>query len=151
MAASALDIEGCAWLDLPHVGDARGHLVFAEGGSHLPFAVARVFYMYGVPRDASRGAHAHRHLRLVLAALAGGVDVLLDDGRAKQTVRLEQPERGLLIGAWVWHELHHFAPATVVLALASGRYEEADYIRDYGQFTREIGQRPKAGNTRSGA
>ena len=144
MAANALDIDGCAWLDLPHIGDARGHLVFAEGGSHLPFDVARVFYMYGVPRGASRGAHGHRQLRLVLAALAGGVDVLLDDGRAKQRVRLERPERGLLIGAWVWHELVDFAPGTVVLALASGRYEEADYIRDYGQFAREVAARGRS-------
>lgn len=133
--------QGCDWLDLPHVGDARGHLVFAEGGAHLPFEVARVFYMYGVPAGAGRGAHAHRRLRLVLMAVAGSVDVLLDDGSARQTVRLERPDRGLVIGTWVWHELADFAPGTVVLALASGRYEEPDYIRDYAQFEREIAAR----------
>lgn len=141
MPANVLKVRECAWIDLPHVGDARGHLVFAEGGTHLPFEVARVFYMYGVPQGASRGAHAHRQLRLVLAAPAGRVDVLLDDGTTRQKLRLERPDRGLVIGAWVWHELADFAPGAVVLALASGRYQEADYIRDYAQFKREIAGR----------
>ena len=138
MPAEAINARGCAWLDLPHIGDARGNLVFAEGGVHLPFEIARVFYMYDVPRGASRGAHAHRHLRLALVAVAGSVDVLLDDGKNHQTVRLTRPDRGLVIGAWVWHELMNFAPGTVVLALASDRYEEADYIRDHAQFRREV-------------
>lgn len=136
-----MNVKNCSFLSLPHFADARGHLVFAEGGKDLPFAIARIFYMYGIPAGASRGAHAHRQLRLVLAALAGAADVLLDDGEAQATVRLDDPGRGLVVGQWVWHELANFAPGTVILALASGPFSEADYIRNHADFKREIAAR----------
>lgn len=137
----ALRVRHCAWLDLPVFADARGALSFAEGGVQVPFPIARVFYMYGVPAGARRGAHGHRDVSVALFALSGGVDVLLDDGAARETVGLRQPHRGLLIGPWVWHELENFTSGSVCLALASGKYDEADYLRDYPAFLRELALR----------
>ena len=135
-------VRDCRRLTLPVFADARGSLSFAEGCGEIPFAIARVFYMHGVPSGARRGEHAHRETSIALFALAGAVDVLLDDGRAKATLRLDRPHEGVLIGPWVWHELERFAPGTVCLALASRRYAESDYLRDYGEFVRENAARP---------
>lgn len=44
------------------VADPQGDLVFAEAEGHVPFSIARVFYVYDVPADAVRGGHAHRSL-----------------------------------------------------------------------------------------
>jgi hypothetical protein len=70
--------------------------------------------------------------------LAGGCDVLLDDGRRRQRCKLDQPQRGLLVGPRIWHELENFAAGSVCLVLASHRYDEADYMRDYDGFRREV-------------
>ena len=134
-------IAHCAIIRLRVVTDVRGSLSFAEGMNDLPFAVARVFYMYDIPPGARRGAHGHRETSLVLFALAGKVDVALDDGRRTLVHTLSHPSEGLLIGPWVWHVLENFAPGTVCLALASGVYEEADYLRDYDDFRREVAER----------
>lgn len=128
---------GCRFVELPRIADARGALSFVEGGAHLPFDIARVFYMYELPQGAQRGAHAHRAASVALFMLAGSCTVLLDDGRAQRTVRVERPQRGLLIGPRVWHTLENFAANSVCLVLASHRYDEADYIRDYDDFRRE--------------
>lgn len=129
-------LPGCRFIELPRIADARGALSFAEGGNHLPFDIARVFYMYEMPQGAQRGAHAHRAASVAMFMLAGACEVLLDDGKRRQTVRVDRPRRGLLIGPRIWHTLEDFAPSSVCLVLASHRYEEADYIRDYEEFRR---------------
>jgi dTDP-4-dehydrorhamnose 3,5-epimerase-like enzyme len=136
-----LIVRNCSRIALPVFTDGRGSLSFAEGGRQVPFPIARVFYMYGIPPGSRRGAHGHREVSLALFAVAGSVDVLLEDANERQTVTLSRPQDGLVIGPWVWHELENFAPGTVCLALASGVYDERDYIRDHEQFRREVAAR----------
>jgi hypothetical protein len=138
MTSDSPAVAGCRWMALRGASDPRGSINFVETGLDLDFPLQRAFWIHGVPAGENRGHHAHRAARLLLVALAGGVDLLLDDGRDRATVRLDRPDRGMLVEPWVWHELHAFAPETVVLVLASTGYEEADYIRDYASFRREI-------------
>ena len=49
-------------IELPQIQDPRGDLTFVEGGNHIPFDIARVYYLYNVPVDAERGGHAHREI-----------------------------------------------------------------------------------------
>ena len=42
-------IDDCRAIELPVVADPQGDLAFAEGESHVPFPIARVFYVYDVP------------------------------------------------------------------------------------------------------
>jgi len=137
----SLQVRNCSLVTVPVFTDGRGSLSFIEGQRQIPFDIARVFYMYGIPAGARRGAHGHREVSLVLFAVAGSVDVLLDDGRNTQTVSLRRPQDGLVIGPWVWHELENFTAGTVCLALASGVYDERDYIRDLDDFRREVAGR----------
>ena len=41
----------------------------------------------------------------------------------------------------MWHELTDFAPGTAVLVAASSLYDEAEYLRDYDTFKRELPKR----------
>ena len=67
-------------IDLPQISDPRGDLTFVEGGNHVPFDIARVYYLYNVPVDSERGGHAHRDLEQVIFALSGSFRISLDDG-----------------------------------------------------------------------
>ena len=64
----------------------------------------------------------------------GELNRLLDDGASKASVRLEDPAVGLTLPPMVWHEMSDFSPDCVLMVLADAAYDEADYIRDYGQF-----------------
>jgi dTDP-4-dehydrorhamnose 3,5-epimerase-like enzyme len=134
----AAPIGGCRFIELPKIADSRGALSFIEGGNHLPFDIARVFYMYELPPGSRRGAHAHYAASVAVFMLSGAADVLLDDGTHRQTLVLDRPQRGLLIAPRVWHELENFAANSVCLVLTSHRYDEADYMRDYQEFRREV-------------
>ena len=42
----------------------------------------------------------------------------------------------------MWHELVDFVPQTAVLVMVSTLYDEAEYLRDYETFKREVATRP---------
>ncbi len=119
---------------LPVVPDERGKLSFVEGGRHVPFDIARVYYLYDVPAAAVRGGHAHKDLKQLIVALSGSFDVRLDTGRFRRVVQLNRPNIGLLISSMIWRELDNFSSGGICLVLASMPYEEADYYRDYQTF-----------------
>ena len=120
-------------LDIPKIHDTRGNLSVVEGNT-VPFALKRVYYLYDVPSGAARGGHAHIHQSEVLIALSGSFEVLLKDGQDEKTVRLSLPNSGLLIPTGIWRELRNFSSGSVCLVLASGEFDEADYIRTYTEF-----------------
>ena len=74
-------------------------------------------------------------------ALNGSWQAHLDDGKVKETVTLSDPTTALYVAPWVWHELTDFAPQTAVMIIASSLYEEAEYLRDYDVFKREVAER----------
>lgn len=131
-------VNGCRIIDLPRIHDHRGNLTFVEGGIHIPFDVGRVYYLYDVPGGESRAGHAHKALEQLVIAVSGSFDVLLDDGHERRTVTLNRGYHGLYMSNSVWREIHNFSSGAVCLVLASMRYEEEDYIRDYHDFLESV-------------
>lgn len=121
-------------VDLPQIHDPRGDLTFVEGGNHVPFDIARVYYLYNVPVDSERGGHAHKQLEQVVFALSGSFRIKIDDGRAKSEYWLRDPSKGLYVSRLVWREMDAFSQGAVCMVLASQRYDEADYYRRYDDF-----------------
>ena len=132
---------GCRVIDLPRITDPRGNLTFIEGDSQVPFAIARVYYLYDVPGGESRGGHAHRELEQLIIAAAGSFDVIVDNGDENARFHLNRSYHGLLVPRLTWRELGNFSSGSVCLVLASQPYEEDDYYRDYDDF---LAARPAA-------
>ena len=122
-------------IDIPKIIDehGRGNLAVIEKDTY-PFKIKRVYYLFDVPSNAFRGGHAHKEVHELLIALSGSFEVLLDDGKNKQKVMLNKPNKGLLIPTGIWRELDNFSSGAVCLVLASEEYDEDDYIRDYKTF-----------------
>lgn len=121
-------------IDLPRIHDPRGDLTFMEGGEHIPFDIARVYFLYNVPVDAERGGHAHKELQQVLFAISGSFRIAVDDGSSQKEFWLRDPRKGLYVSRLVWREMDSFSQGAVVMVLASRRYDENDYYRDYDDF-----------------
>jgi dTDP-4-dehydrorhamnose 3,5-epimerase-like enzyme len=129
-----MSVAKCNLINLPKIADQRGNLTFIEESNHIPFNIARVYYLYDVPSGVDRAGHAHKDLEQILIALSGSFSVELDDGKEKKDVFLSQPNQGLYIGSMVWRELKSFSAGSVCLVLASRRYDESDYFRNYNDF-----------------
>lgn len=129
-----MSIADCKIIELPKITDPRGNLSFIEGGQHIPFDIKRVYYLYDVPGGSDRGSHAHRKLHQFIVAMSGSFDVVLDDGKEKRRFHMNRSHYGLYVCPMMWRDLDNFSSGAVCMVLASERYDETDYIRDYEQF-----------------
>jgi dTDP-4-dehydrorhamnose 3,5-epimerase-like enzyme len=116
------------------LGDERGSLVALEANKSVPFDIKRVYYIFGTKEGVSRGFHAHRNLKQVAVCVTGSCRFVLDNGKKKEEVVLDDATKGLLIKNLTWREMYDFSPDCVLMVLASEYYNESDYIRDYDDF-----------------
>jgi len=93
-----------------------------------------VFYLYDVPAGETRAGHALKDVEQVLVAVSGSFDVVLDYGEERHVISLNRPYVGLHVPSLVWRELENFSSGAVCLVLASERYDEGAYYRDYEHF-----------------
>ncbi len=121
---------------LPKVNNRAGNITALENNITVPFEVKRVYYLYDIPGGEGRGGHAHKELQQFLIAVSGAFDVMLDDGINKKVIHLDRPYLGLHIVPGIWRELSNFSSGSICLVLASHKYNEKDYIRQYEDFTK---------------
>ena len=116
-----------------------GTLSIAESENQIPFNIKRVYYIYDFKASKSkRGFHAHKKLKQVIFALSGYFTLTLDDGFKKETIILNDPNKGVFINKKVWHTMENFSENCIIIVFASEIYKEDDYIRDYKEFIRYI-------------
>lgn len=119
------------------IDDSRGSLFVTEN-SELPFDVKRVFWISGIPKNKTRGGHAHRICAEIVFAVKGSLDITTDDGVEIKKYTLDDSETGIYIGPMVWCELNNFSDDCVCLVMASHPYIADGYIQDYKSFKNEI-------------
>jgi len=120
-------------INIPKISDDC-YLCFAQNPDHIPFTVKRIYYILKAQPSLPRGSHAHRKTQQILFCIQGNITMSLDDGMKKEEVILDRPEVGIILDKMIWHEMHNFQKDTILLVLASRKYEEKDYIRNYNQF-----------------
>ncbi|MEZ9520081.1 sugar 3,4-ketoisomerase [Vibrio splendidus] len=121
-------------------GDSRGSLVSLETHKNIPFDIKRVYYIFDTEKNVERGFHAHKDLKQLAIVVSGSCRFRLDDGKERISVYLDNPSQGLYIDSCIWREMYDFSKDCVLVVLASNHYDEADYIRDYEQFTRYVNE-----------
>ena len=120
------------------MGDERGKLVVVEGTKDIPFAIQRVFYIYGSDCSVVRGQHANRKSEFVLINVAGKSKVKIDDGNRQKVIELNRPMMGIYIPQMVWKDMYDFSEDSVLLCLASTHYDGTEYIRNYEEYVSEM-------------
>jgi len=130
-----MSVNDCGLINLSRIDSESGSLTFIENTDLLCFEMKRVYYIYDVPSNAERGAHAHHALHQLIIAVSGSFDIELDDGTNKKIITLNQPNTGLYLCPMIWRALSNFSENDVCLVLASAAYDEKDYLRQYSEFT----------------
>jgi len=131
-------VYDCSVIELPRIKNRAGNITPVNNSENVPFNVKRVFYIYDIPGGESRGAHAHKECHQFIIATSGSFEIEMDDGINKRTVTLNRPYFGLHIPPGIWAAEKGFSSGTVCLVLASEKYTEQDYLRDYREFKKGV-------------
>lgn len=118
--------------------EGMGTLSVFEAERDVPFAIKRIYYIYGAPEGVQRGSHAHKALRQLLWCPYGSILIRLDDGTEKTEVLLNDPSKGLIVEHFMWREMIWQQENSVLCVAADSYYDADDYIRDYGEFKRMV-------------
>ena len=121
-------------IQLPRIEDPRGNLSFLETEKHVPFKIARTYWIYDVPGGEIRGAHAFKLQQEFIIALSGSFEVVLHDGKAEQRFHLNRSYYGLYIPSMIWRSLENFSTNSLALIVSDCTYQQDDYIRDFESF-----------------
>lgn len=116
------------------VPDMRGSLSAGEFEREIPFKPLRYFLVYDVPTAETRGEHAHLQCHQFLIAVKGSVNVVADDGKAREEFVLDRNSLGLYLPPLTWGIQYRYSSDAVLLVFASDYYDANDYVRDYSQF-----------------
>ncbi|MBI4190917.1 MAG: FdtA/QdtA family cupin domain-containing protein [Betaproteobacteria bacterium] len=108
-------------LDVELHRDARGGLISLQSGTTAPFSLQRVFFIFDVPPEESRGGHVTTCQELVIA-LQGSCQAATVQAGVEQDFQLTSPTQALYVPAGVWLKLHRFSPGALLAVAADGPY-----------------------------
>ena len=121
-------------IEFPKIGNSSlGYISVAENYTLL-FEVKRIYWTYFTPESVLRGRHAHHDLDQILVAVNGKiiVNTEMPDGNVNSFI-LQSPNVGVYLPKHCWHTMQ-YSHNSVQMCIASGAYDENDYVRDYEDF-----------------
>lgn len=135
-----ISVYDCSIIELQSINNRSGNITPVSANINVPFDIKRVFYLYDIPGGEERGAHAHKECHQFLIATSGSFEIELNDGFNKRTVILNRSYFGLHIPPGIWAAEKGFSSGASCLVLASEKYDEDDYLRNFEAFKKYISQ-----------
>lgn len=127
-----IKVKNVRIVEFPTITDPRGSLSVCEK-ENMPFIIKRTFWIYNTPGKSIRGGHAHKKSWQLHLCFNKSVTINLDDGKNKQTITLNDPKIGLIVGPMVWHPFI-LEKGALMQVLSSNLYDKKDYIHSYEDF-----------------
>jgi len=127
-------------LKLPKIYDPRGNLSFFENNVHIPFTIARMYWIYDVPGGEKRGEHAYKNQKEFIIALSGSFDVIIHNGKKEIKFTLNRSYYGLYIPELHWRRLENFSTNSFALIVTDKLYNKDNYIRDFAVYQKLINE-----------
>ena len=121
-------------IKLNKFSDTRGSLNVLEFSKFINFQINRLFFTYKIPKNTSRGHHAHKNLYELVISIQGSLEIELSNGKQKKSFILDRNDKALLIPPLFWSIQKKHTPDNILLALCSEIYNDDDYIRDFDSY-----------------
>jgi hypothetical protein len=111
-----------------------GFLNVIEKDNLFNISPKRIYWITETPNSIERGNHAHKHLKQIIVAFSGVIEIILKDNKGTSfPFLLDNSMKVLFIPPGYWRTIK-FSKGAILLCVASEEYEENDYIRNYDDF-----------------
>ena len=127
-------LEEIKIIELPKIKDLRGNLSFLEEETHIPFKIARTFWIHDVPGGEKRGGHAYKTQKEFIVALSGSFDVIVKVGDEELKFQLNRSYYGLYLPPMIWRELNNFSTNSLAMFVVDQPFSIEDYLWNYETY-----------------
>ena len=130
----------CYFVDIKSNQEEDGRLLVVESNSStIPFEIKRIFWVRDVIEGGIRGQHANKQTRIILIAISGSCDVIINDGKNETTYHLDNPTKGLFIDKMLWRTMENFSKDCILEAICDNHYIPEDEIYDdFEEYLKEL-------------
>ena len=126
--------------ELPLFDEDDGKLGTFEPEMVPCFDVKRMIYIYDVPEGENRANHACMNASLVFIAIAGSVRLLIEYGGIEKEYILDNKNHAVYVPVASWIKAYGFSSDAVLLGLSDKQYKDCDYVNDYNEYKRLMGE-----------
>ena len=134
-------VVGCKVIHITTIPTMNaGELSFFEANHNINFDIKRIYYISKVPEGVRRGFHAHKELKQLLFCPYGRIQLILENELGREEIELSDPSIGVVIDRPTWREMLWLQKDSVLCVAASDYYKVEDYIREYDEFKKYIGE-----------
>lgn len=100
----------------------------------FPMKVKRIFFIYG-KKKFIRGDHAHKKCHQFMYPVFGSFEITLNAKNKKKKYSINHKNNtGLYVPPLTWCKVRFKDKNSIILVLASHKYEFNDYIENYSDF-----------------
>ncbi|EIX1387513.1 WxcM-like domain-containing protein [Campylobacter coli] len=128
----------CKLINLKYFDDKNSTLIAIEKQVNCPFEIKRIFYIFDVPKNTTRGEHANLNSEFFFIVLKGECKIKIDNGKEQKNFILNNPKQGLYIDKMLWKQMYDFSKDCILLVLSNTLYDANEYIRDYNEFLKAV-------------
>ena len=102
---------------------------------NFPFKIKRLYYLNNLKKNNIRFGHAHKKLEQIYICLQGSFKItLINKKKFKKIVYLNENRNILKISKMMWRTIYVTDNKSLLLVLASEKFDEKDYIRKFQDF-----------------
>jgi hypothetical protein len=102
---------------------------------NFPFKIKRLYYLNNLKKNNIRFGHAHKKLEQIYICLQGSFKItLINKKKFKKIFYLNKKMNILKIDKMMWRTIKVTGEKSVLLVLASEKFDEKDYIRKFQDF-----------------
>ncbi len=99
----------------------------------FPFKIERIYYLNNLKKNSFRSSHAHKKLKQICICLRGKFEINLESRKGK-IKKILKKNKMIFIDILTWRSIKSLEKHSIMLVLASEKYDKNDYIRNYKKF-----------------
>ena len=132
--------DDCYYVDIKSNQESDGRLLVVENNTmQIPFDIKRIFWIRDVNANAERGNHATKRTNIVLIAISGSCDVVVNNGKEEVTYHLDNPLKGLYVKNMLWRTIKNFSKDCIIGAVCDSKYSQTDEtFEDFDEYLRAL-------------
>lgn len=100
----------------------------------IPFSPRRLFWIYNVPISITRANHAHKTCHQLLICIRGTVAATTTNASGQRMNQTLHEGETLHVPPLNWLEITFVKVNSILLVVASERYDPNEYIRSFEEF-----------------